>query len=301
MSAPVELPAVRSALYVPGHRADFLAKADQRGADAVIVDLEDSVADRARDDALATTRDWIEHRTDPTAPVVCVRVNAVDTGRLEQDLGAIVHRNLTAVVVPKVEQAEDVRIVDRALGYAEGAAGLPHGSIRIWPLIETATAVQRADAVATSSTRIAFMGGAAADNGDLAKALGFRWTPDAAETHYLRSKVLVDVRAAGVPNPMTGMVVAVDRLDEVESFARQSRSLGYEGMMVIHPSHVAIVNEVFTPSEREVEAARGLIAALTEAEARGDAAVTFNGQMVDTAMVAVAQRLIARYERLAAG
>jgi citrate lyase subunit beta/citryl-CoA lyase len=142
------------------------------------------------------------------------------------------------------------------------------------------------------------MGGAAADGGDLARALGFRWTPSAAETAYLRAKVLIDVRAAGVPNPMSGMVSTIDRADEVESFARQSRDLGYEGMMVIHPAHVPIANSAFTPTDEEIEEARAIVATLEEAAARGSAALVFQGRLIDTAMIETASRLLDDYARL---
>src|SRR5581483_9538953 len=99
---PRPAPRVRSALFVPGGRADFLAKADQRGADAIIIDLEDSVADGKLPEARANAGKWISSRPSRTNPVVCVRINALDEGRLSDDLEAIVYDQLTAVVVPKV-------------------------------------------------------------------------------------------------------------------------------------------------------------------------------------------------------
>jgi citrate lyase subunit beta / citryl-CoA lyase len=141
------------------------------------------------------------------------------------------------------------------------------------------------------------MGGGAADDGDLAHAIGFKWTADAEESFYIRSKVLVDARAAGVHNPMTGMVSAINAPDELRSFALQSRNLGYEGMMVIHPSHVAEVNKTFAPTAAEADAARGVIAALQEAESRGSAAVTYRGKMVDRAMIPTCERLLSDFER----
>ncbi len=292
------VPRVRSALYIPGHRKDYLAKADQRGADAVIIDLEDAVAESARGAALATASEWIAARTDPLHPVVFVRINALEAGRLTEDLDAVVHRNLTAVVVPKLHSEHGVGRVADALSYEEGKKGVPHGHVRLWPLLETAGALQRSVEIARSSSRIAYMGGAAADGGDLARALGFRWTPGAEETAYLRARVLIDVRAAGVPNPMTGMVSTIDQPGEVESFARRSWDLGYEGMMVIHPAHVPIANAAFTPSEEEVEEARAIVATLEEAATRGSAALVFQGRLIDTAMIETATRLLDDHARL---
>jgi citrate lyase subunit beta/citryl-CoA lyase len=137
------------------------------------------------------------------------------------------------------------------------------------------------------------MGGSAGEEGDLAHELGFRWSASFEESFYVRSKVLVDVRAAGVPNPMTGVVTNLRGLGEVEAFARQSRGLGYAGMMLIHPSHVAVANAAFGASPEELAAARRLVEALERAERTGAGAIVHEGRMVDAAMARVARELLA--------
>ena len=183
----------------------------------------------------------------------------------------------------------------------ERGLGLPAGDIRIWPIVETARAVRAAYEIARASPRVAYMGGSAGDQGDLARELGFRWSPDFVETLYVRSKVLVDVRAAGVPNPMTGVVTSLDGTAQVEAFARQSRGLGYEGMMVIHPAHIEPVNAAFSPSDEELAAARRLLAAMEQAERGGDGAIAHEGGMVDAAMVRLARELLAEAAELGRG
>jgi citrate lyase subunit beta/citryl-CoA lyase len=272
-------------LFVPGGRADFLAKADTRGADAVLIDLEDSVAEGGLDAARKLVGEWIQGRPWPTDPVVCVRINAIDEGMLHDDLDAVVHPALTAVLVPKVMHEDDMAVVADALSYHEGRRCLPHGQVRIWPLMETASAIQRAGEIARSTPRIAYMGGATSVQGDIVRALNFKWTPQGDETLFLRSKILVDVRAAGVPNPITGLVSGLGGSDAVVEFARQSRSLGYDGMMVIHPDHVAIANEAFSPTDAERAEAREMAAAFAEGETRGLGAVTHKGRMIDRANV----------------
>jgi citrate lyase subunit beta/citryl-CoA lyase len=280
-----EVPRVRSALFVPGSRSDFLEKADQRGADAVLIDLEDSVVSGSIDAARASVRAWLEARATPVDPVACVRVHALDDHQLDDDLDAVVQPQLTAVVVPKVTHEDEVVEVAEALAFYEGRRGMPRGQVRIWPLVETAAAVQRADPIARASDRVAYMGGGTSRQGDIARALGFQWSAEGLETLYLRSKVLVDVRAAGVPNPVSGLVSSLDGTADLETFARQSRALGYEGLMVIHPSQVALVNEVFSPTAEEREEARAVLAALADAEAQGLGAVTFRGRMIDRANI----------------
>src|ERR1700712_3242962 len=121
-------PRVHSALFVPGQRRDFLAKVDEVDTDCVIIDLEDSVTSAAKTEARATSGEWIASRPDATSPVIAVRINPLDAGQIDLDLAAVVHANLTAVMVPKVETADDVLQVVEALSYAEGRAGVACGS-----------------------------------------------------------------------------------------------------------------------------------------------------------------------------
>ncbi len=292
-----DVPPVRSALYVPAHRADYLAKADSRGADAVILDLEDSVAESARDRAVEAASRWIASRPGPLAPVVMVRINALTSGRAQAELMKVVSANLTAVQIPKVESPRDIRAVSDFLGYAEGARGLEYGRIRIWPLLESAGAIRRTAKLARSSRRIAFMGGGTAQGGDLARSVGFRWTSSMWESYTLRSQVLLDVRAAGVANPMSGVFADIDDLEGLHRFAVQNRELGYEGMTVIHPRHIDVVNRVFGPTDEELSEAEEIVAAIRQAERSGDAAVTVRGKMVDQANAKTARMLLARAGR----
>ena len=249
------VPRVRSALFIPGSRADFLEKADQRGADAVLIDLEDSVVEGQIDAARTSVSAWIRARPSAVDPVVCVRLHAPEDDELDADLDAVVHPHLTAVLVPKVMHEDQVVEVAEALAHYEGRRAMPRGQVRIWPLVETAAAVQRSDRIARASRRVAFMGGGTSRQGDIARAR-VPVVGRGLETLYLRSKVLVDVRAAGVPNPISGLVSSLEGTEDLETFARQSRALGYEGLMVIHPSQVALVNEVFSPTAEERQEAR---------------------------------------------
>jgi citrate lyase subunit beta/citryl-CoA lyase len=276
---------VRSALFMPAHQQRFLDRALRAGADAVILDLEDAVPVGEKDNARGAAARWLATRTPGEAPYVVVRVNHPDVDALDADLQAVMSPALHSVMVPKVETAEQVRVVADVVAYHEGRAGVARGAVRIWPLVETLAAVQGAAASALASPRVAYMGGGTSDRGDLASALHSRRLADDSETLYIRSKVLVDVRAAGVHNPITGLVTRVDGgLAEVEALAVHSRALGYSGMMVIHPSHVGVVNRVFSPSADELEEASRVIGALDRGAERGRGAVTVDGRMIDNAM-----------------
>lgn len=293
MSTPV--PAIRSALFVPAHRTDFLAKVDRGQADAVILDLEDGVDVSRRQIARESAATWLSERDPAGTPACFARINPVDAGHLEADLEAVVHASTTAILVPKVQGADDVQAVERALAYREGRQNLTFGQTKIWPLLESSGAIRRADDIMTASDRIAYAGGGTAAGGDLARDLGFEVTVEGLETLFLRSALLVAARSAGVANPMTGIHTAIDDPDGLRAFAEASRRLGYEGMMVIHPSHAAIVNEVFTPSPSAVADARQVLDALQAASAAGHGAVQVNGRMVDVAMAASAQRVVDRW------
>jgi len=224
-----------------------------------------------------------------------VRVNPLDGWAAAGELRAVTHPRLAGVVLPKVATPEDVRLADRLLGWCERERGLPVGSIALIPLLETATALREAYAIAAAASRVAYAGVVAAPGGDVERALGYRWSAAGTETLALRSRVLLDVRAAGVAHPVTGLWGRIGDLDGLRAFAEQNRSLGYAGMMAIHPSHVAVINEVFSPSPAELDRCARLVAAVEAAQSAGSGAVTFEGEMVDEAMAATARLLLERH------
>lgn len=285
-------PPARSLLFIPGNRTAWVPKAVAAGADAVILDLEDAVADADKVAARAEVAQLLA--TGPEIPVV-VRVNGLLDRTLLDDLAAMVGPGPTAVMVPKIESVADVHVVDRLLGWLEADAGIAPNTIGLVPVLETAAGIRQAYDLARASARTVYMGGLGVKGGDVERSLGYRWTPAGTETLGLRSQVLVDARAAGVPNPVTGMWTDIKDLDGLRNFAAQCRDLGYEGMLAIHPSHVAIINETFTPSEAELDRDAALVEAMEKAAAQGRGAVVHDGNMIDEAMAATAHRRLARY------
>ncbi|MEO6122348.1 MAG: CoA ester lyase [Ilumatobacteraceae bacterium] len=299
-SVPVLLPPrrVRSALFVPTGQPRFLAGIDGRDMDAVILDLEDSVVDGGRSIARENVSAWMQSRQQGVGPVVFARINRLTAGELDDDLTAVVHPALQGVLLPKVSTVAEIGQLSEALAWHEGRRGMPLGTIRIWPLIETAEALSLIDRIAACSPRIAYLGGATAPGGDLARAVGFEVTAGGLETLFLRSQVLIAARAARVANPMTGMFTVIDDLEGFERFARESRSLGYEGLMIIHPDHIAVANAVFSPDAEAVADARSVIEALEAARRHGDGAIRHGGRMIDAAMADTAQRVLDEHDAL---
>lgn len=284
---------VRSLLFIPGNRTDWLPKAAAAGADAVVFDLEGALPPDQKESGRAGVRAVIDAAAG-RGPAIMVRINDVRSDHWRADLDAVCAAGLSAVLLPQVAGLSDVETVSAELDVIERRLGLPTHSILLDPLMESPQAIRQAYEIAASSPRIAYMGAGISKRGDIARTIGYQWTPEGLETLFFRSKVLLDVRAAGVPNPISGMWGDIADLDGLREFAHRTRQLGYEGMMVIHPSHVAVVNEVFSPSPDEVELWHATLAAMDAAHAAGDGAIRFRGEVVDEAHVLTARQGLAR-------
>ena len=299
-AAAVDRPPLRSLLFVPGNRTGWLPKARAAGADAAILDLEDAVPASGKLVARAQVTDALAQTATEAAGqagrmALFVRVNPLEGWAGAEELRAVVRPGLAGIVLPKVGSAQDVRLADRLLGWCEREQGLPPGRVALVPLLETARALREAYDVARAAPRIAYLGAVTAPGGDVERAVGYRWSPEGTETLSLRSRVLLDARAAGVPRPVSGLWTRITDLPGLRAFAEQNRSLGYEGMMAIHPSHVPVINEVFSPGPDELARCAELIAAVEAAQREGTGAVAFHGEMVDEAMAATARLVLERH------
>lgn len=296
---PFSRPVVRSALFVPANRAGWIDKAPGYGADALVLDLEDATPPDEKEAAREIVAQRLAGLAEHGQPV-WVRVNEPGSSDLAADLAAVCRAGLVAVCVPKVASAEQIIEIDRSIAYSEGANGVPLGSIAIMPLLETAIGMASALEVFQASPRIAYAGALAAAGADVQHALGYRWSEDFFESVPLRAHGLMASRAAGIFNPVTGLVASLD-IDQVRRFAEQNRGLGYEGMLVIHPTHVPIVNEVFSPTSDEVAWAEDVLERYGAAEAEGrGAAVGADGAMIDRAHVRTAEELLERHRLVGA-
>jgi citrate lyase subunit beta/citryl-CoA lyase len=269
-----------------------MRKAPRYGADALILDLEDSVPENGKAAARTLVRSMLEE-LGAAGQTLFVRVNRLETGLTGEDLEAVTCRYLYGVILPKVQAPEDVVEVDVLLKFFERKAGMALGSVCLDPSLETAQGIRRAYEIATAAERVAHMGGSGGKGGDTARAIGFQWTPEGLETLFLKSKVLVDARSAGVQYPLSGGWMDIHNLDGLRALALQLKQLGYTGMHLIHPSHVPVVNDVFTPSQEEIAHWQGLIKAMEARRQEGSAAVTYAGDMVDVAHEETARAMLA--------
>ena len=268
---------IRSYLYVPGDDPRRIEKALATGADAVVVDLEDSVAPNRKEEARNNVARVLE--SGPARPVF-VRINAPGSELTALDIAAVAALQLSGLRLPKVESLESVRLVAETLEALRSEAG-------IQCLIESALGLELALEIARSHERVA---GISLGEADLAADLGVR---DEAGLLYARSRIVSASRAAGLPGPVQSVYTNVKDLDGLRRSTEEGKNMGFVGRSAIHPSQVPIINEVFTPTEEEVAEAQELLDRLEgEAESGTGAFVLEDGRFVDRAVVESARRTL---------
>lgn len=281
---------VRSVLFAPGDRPDLIGKAAASGADAIIIDLEDAVADERKPAA----RENLREMTMPDGVEVLVRVNAPDTGLLFDDLAVAVRTGVDAIVVPKAETATSMIHIDGAVTVLETDRGLEPGSVDVVPLVESALGVRNAYDVMTAAERVRAVLFGSGEQGDLVADLGCEWTPEGTGLLHARSHVLLAARAAGIAEPLDAVFMDFRNDDALRVECELARRIGYVGKCAIHPRQVAVINDVFTPDDSEIARQRRVLDAFTEAESQGLASISVDGRMVDYAVAKRARRILAR-------
>ena len=283
--------APRSLLIMPANRADMLNKAPTYGADVLVFDLEDSVPVAEKPKARELAREFIgKHKANSS---IYVRVNALQTGMLQDDLDAVIVDGLVTIRLPKAESSETIRAVDAMLAELERKRGLSPGSIGIQPGMESARSVWFAYEILSASPRIRSVTCGTAQDGDLQTDIGYTWTAEGNEVLYIRSRVLLAARAAGVEHVLDGAYSKIRDTEGLRICCEAVRKLGYRGKSVIHPGQIETVNRIFTPPAQELDYYRRVIEAFDTAVARGSAATTVDGKLVDYAMVGMAKRVLA--------
>lgn len=288
---------IRSALFIPGNNESWITSAHEHGADVIILDLEDSVPP---DEKRPARKNVSEHLPDLQASGqrVHVRINGHpnDTdGTMEHDIEAILPQEPEALFVPKVREPEDVKRLDAVLTHVERRENLDPDQTRVVVSIETIEAMRQVYDICDAASRVETISCGAVKGTDTNYALGFEWTGpgrEGLETIHLRQQALMDSRAAGVEHPLAGTYVDIEDTEGLRKDMEFSREMGYTGYLVIHPSHVEHANEIFLPDDEEVAYWLGAREALLEAEANGKSAVRYEGDMIDRANLATAERYL---------
>ncbi|MFJ1539005.1 HpcH/HpaI aldolase/citrate lyase family protein [Micromonospora chalcea] len=277
----------RSYLYVPGDRADLLDKAAGRGADALVLDLEDAVTPARKAHARETVAGYLGAAA-PAGPELWVRINS---DQVEADV-EVLSPAAAGVWVPKAEP-ELLAEVDAALARVQQRLGPDAPAFRVVALIETARGVLTAPRVA-EAPRVLRLG---LGEADLAGELGLQPGPERAEFAPIRSQVVVASAAAGITPPVGPVETTLRDPERLERTTRALLRQGFRARSAIHPGQIATINEVFTPTEAEVASARAVLEALERAERGGSGVATdADGRLLDRAVVRAAAEVVRRAE-----
>jgi citrate lyase beta subunit len=268
---------MRSLLFVPGVSEKMILKARDTEADALILDLEDAVSPDRKIEARQTVMRMLGE-VDFGGKPVFVRVNRFDTGFGEEDARAVASSKAYGAVLPKAERAEEVAAVVQMLASHQ----------RLVAMIESPRGVLNCPAIADASPMLDGLMFGSADFTVLTRG---RLTEGEPELLVARSRMLYSARAAGV-EAYDAPYFSIPDLDGLRRASELVRNLGYDGRAVIHPSHIATVNEVFSPSVEEIAQARKIVAAMQEALDRGLAAIQFEGQLIEPLHARTAQRIL---------
>ena len=292
MSETKSLPVWRSMMFVPVNVDKFVASAHTRGADAIILDLEDSILpkDKERARTLVAAASPVVARSGAD---VVVRINRPWRLCLK-DLEAVVSREVCALMLPKTESADHVRMVAEVLDELEAERGLRQGHTRLIAMIESAAAFFRVQEIAAAHSRVMALTLGAEDF-----ALSVGMVPEAEGLFYPKQQIVIAARAAGVlPLGFIGTVADFKDLDAFRATVRRSRRLGFMGASVIHPSQIEILNTEFRPSPEEVLQARKVVTAFEAAAGGNQGAIQVDGKMVDIPVVERARAVLARHEAI---
>ena len=286
------LPIWRSMMFVPVNVQKFIDGAHTRGADVIILDLEDSILPKDKAQARTLVHAAAAKVSRGGADVL-VRVNR-ELRHCVRDLEAIVSAGIYGFMLPKVHSAQHVQLVAEALDEIEAERGLANGHTRIVAMIETAEAFFHVKEIAASHPRVVAL---TLGSEDFALSVGM--VPEAEGLFFPKQQIVLAARAAGIlPLGFIGTVADYKDLEAFRATARRSRRIGFTGASVIHPSQIAILNEEFRPSAEEVEKARRIVSAFETAAKGNTGAIEVDGKMVDIPVVERARRTLERHEAI---
>lgn len=283
---------IRSFLFAPANHPRKVQKVFESGADAVILDLEDACA---ASEKAASRETAVTALSAPRSCLGYVRINANDTEWCLRDLDGVIGPWLDGIVAPKIERPEEIVLIDWLMAQFERERGLPIGGIDLMPIIETGAGLHALDAIIAAGTRIKRISFGA---GDFTRDMRMKWSADEAELAFARGRLVLASRVGGLEPPID--TVHIDLADE-ESFAASvvtGVKFGFQGKLLIHPAQVALTNQSFMPSAKEIARAQKIVDAFNAAENAGSASIKVDGYFVDYPIVEKAQQVLALAARL---
>lgn len=277
----------RAMMFMPGNNPAVLQTAGLYGADTVIFDLEDAVAVSEKDAARYLVHNAIKQMKFPCE--VAVRINHISTPYGLEDLHVVLAAKPDLIRLPKAETAQDIKVIDEIITKAEQDHGFAAGSINMMAAIETAKGLMHAYEIATASPRMVAL---AIGGEDFIADLKTTRSKDGKELFVARSQLLLAARAAGIQ--------AIDSvfsdINDEETFIAETKmikELGFDGKSVINPRQIRLVQQIFTPTEKEIRHAERVLTAYREAVERNSGVIALDGKMIDTPIVLRAERVLA--------
>jgi len=280
----------RSRLYVPGSEPKYFVNAALHGADAIILDLEDSVHASEKDAARLLVRNALR-AVDFLQCERMVRINQLPLGL--EDLDEIVPESPDLILIPKVENSTQVIEASQRIASIKADYGITR-SIWLMPILESALGIEDAFAIAQASEKIVAL---TIGLEDYTADLGVVKTATGAESLYARQRVVNSAHAAGI-QAIDSVFGDVGDLDGLRAWGLASRSLGFEGMGCVHPTQIAVIHEAFSPTSAEIERARKIVIAYNEAQQKGLGVVSLGSKMIDPQVVQRALKLMARAQAM---
>lgn len=264
----------RSLIFVPGNNSRFLEKAKQLSADIVCFDLEDSVPDSEKKNARKLIKDALKMRSEYLSQVY-VRTNSPVSGKIPDDLKEIVQKGIDGIVIPKVNNAKELKKIEKTLASLEKKRKL--SKIELMPSIESSEGVTNTHEIASASKRIsALIFGVF----DLLNDLGIEYTKQSEGAKYARAKIPLDARSAGIYALDAIWQDLKDEKGLIED-CKIGKSLGYVGKTIIHPDQISITNKAFYPNNLEIEWAKKVCESYEKSINKGKGATTVDGKMID--------------------
>jgi citrate lyase subunit beta / citryl-CoA lyase len=276
----------RTWMFVPGSEMKKMEKSRSFVADALIYDLEDAVSFSEKDAARKIVKNEVRSNHKQAK---FVRINGFHSSLFQDDLNEIFDVNIQGIFFPKSESVEQMIVLSEIISKLEKEADISDGTIEIVPMIESALGLQRAYEIASSVQRVKRL---AFGSLDFALDINAQLTKEGTELLYARSQLVVASRAAGIEAPIDTVFFDIKDSANLTKEALFVKQLGFQGKLVIHPSQIDIVNEVFKPTNQEIEEAGLIVAAFEEALSGGLGVVQFRGKMVDKPVAEQARKIL---------
>ena len=284
---------MRSLMFVPAHNQKLLDSSLRRDADVLLLDIEDSVPVIDKQKARENIKLFVQ-RPEAQGKIIFPRVNDRESGELLKDLYQLTIPGITGFMYPKSTKEEDVYFVGKLLETIEYEKNIPVGTFKLIPLIETAGAIVEIKEICKACTRVVAV---AFGCEDYVTDLGGKHDPDGQSIFYARNAIVNAARSAGVL-PIDTVHIRVHDLEDLERNLILSKNLGFEGMLVLNPKELPLVNQYFSPSDEEVAWAEEMVQLTAEAKAEGKGVAVKDNKFIGPPMLKMAEKILSKKEKI---